>query len=50
MTTKLSHAIEAARIKEVSSELILEFFDVLTKIIEEHDTRLEDIYNRLGSI
>lgn len=45
MTTKSSHAIEAARIKEVSSEFILEFFDVLAKIVEEHDIRLEDIYN-----
>ena len=45
MQTKLSRAIEAARIKEVSSELILEFFNILTKIVEENDIHLEDIYN-----
>lgn len=45
MATKLSRAIEAARIKDVSSELILEFFDVLTRVMKENDIRLEDIYN-----
>jgi hypothetical protein len=45
MKTALSHSIEAARLKEVSSELVSEFFDVLTEVIKELDIQLENIYN-----
>ena len=45
MATKLSRVIEAARIKDVSSELILEFFDVLVNLVAEYDIQVEDIYN-----
>ena len=45
MKTALSRSIEAARLKEVSSELVLESFEILTEVIEELDIRLEDIYN-----
>ena len=45
MKATLSRSIEAACVKEVSEELILEFFATLTSIIEEHDIQLKDIYN-----
>lgn len=45
MKTALSRSIESARLKEVSSELVSEFFEGLTEAIEEFDIQLEDIYN-----
>lgn len=45
MKTCLSKAIEAARIKDMSSSLVLEFFEVLVNLIETYNIRLEDIYN-----
>ena len=45
MKATLSHSIEVSRVKEVSEELVLEFFETLTSIIEEYDIQLKDIYN-----
>jgi Tc5 transposase DNA-binding domain len=45
MKATLSRSIEAARVKEVSEELVLEFFETLTSIVEEYDIQLKDIYN-----
>ena len=45
MKATLSRSIEASCVKEVSEELVLEFFEMLTSIVEEYDIQLKDIYN-----
>ena len=45
LQTTLSRSIEASRIKEVSSELVSQFFDVFTQVLEELEIELQDVYN-----
>lgn len=45
LKTKMTRAIEAARIKEVTKEQILHFNEELRRVIREHNVRLENIYN-----
>ena len=45
LKTKKSKAIETARIKEVTSEQVRNFNTELCHIIEEHNIRLENIFN-----
>ena len=45
LKTKMTRAIEAARIKEVTKEQILHFNEELRRVIREHKVHLENIYN-----
>ena len=45
LQTTLARAIESARIKEVSSEAIINFFEVFSALLEEHQIPLENVYN-----
>jgi len=45
LKTKLARAIEAARMKEVTREQVINFNDEFRRIIREKNIRLEDIYN-----
>jgi uncharacterized protein YoaH (UPF0181 family) len=45
LQTTLACAIESARIKEVSSEAIINFFEVFSALLEEHQIPLENVYN-----
>ena len=45
LETACSHAIEAARIKDVTKEDIDRWFDELEKTIKEKNIRIEDMYN-----
>ena len=44
-TTKMSHAIETARVKDVTKEQILHFNKELHRVIQERDIKLENVYN-----
>jgi Tc5 transposase DNA-binding domain len=41
----LLHTIDSARIKEVSSEAVLKFFEVFCSLLKEHQIPLQNIYN-----
>ena len=45
LQTALSRSIEASRIKEVSVELVSQFFDVFTQVLTELEIELQDVYN-----
>jgi hypothetical protein len=45
LQTKLSWAIEAARVKDVNREQILKFNEEFRKTIHEKNIKLENIYN-----
>ena len=45
MKSTLSHSIEAAHVKEVSEVMVLEFFETLRHVVEQHDIQPKDIYN-----
>jgi Tc5 transposase DNA-binding domain len=45
LQTKMSHAIETARVKEVTKEQVLHFNEELRRIIQEHNIKLENAYN-----
>ena len=45
LRTTLARAIESARIKDVSSEAILNFFGVFSALLEEHQIPCENVYN-----
>jgi hypothetical protein len=45
LTTKMSRAIETARVKEVTKEQVLHFNKELRRVIQEHDIKLENVYN-----
>ena len=45
LKTKMTHAIEAARIKDVKKEQVLYFNEEFHHIIREHNICLEDIFN-----
>jgi hypothetical protein len=45
LKTKMTRAIETARIKDVTKELVLHFNEEFRRIIREHNIRLENIYN-----
>jgi hypothetical protein len=45
LKTKKSNGIEIARVKEVTSEQVRHFNTELRRIIDEHNIRLENIYN-----
>jgi hypothetical protein len=45
LKTKMTRAIETARIKDVTKELVLHFNDEFRRIIQEHNIRLENIFN-----
>ena len=45
LKSKKSKAIETARIKEVTSEQVINFNTELRRIIAEHNIRLENIFN-----
>lgn len=43
LQTTLSRIIESSRVKEVSSEAILKFFEVFCALLEEHQIPLENV-------
>ncbi len=45
LQTTLARAIESVRIKDVSSEAILNFFAVFSALLEEHQIPRENVYN-----
>jgi hypothetical protein len=45
LKTKLARAIEAARVKEVTREQVINFNNKFRKVIQEENIRLENIYN-----
>lgn len=45
LKTKMTRAIETARIKDVTKEQVLHFNDEFRRIIREHNIRLDDIFN-----
>ena len=45
LKTKLSRAIEAARVKDVNREQILKFNEEFQKVIHEKNIKLQNIYN-----
>ena len=45
LKTTLSRSIEAARIKDVTREIVIEWFKRLEEVIEEHQIAPENIYN-----
>ena len=45
LQTKLSRAIEAARVKDVNHEQILKFNEEFRKVIHEKNIKLGNIYN-----
>jgi len=45
LKTKMTRAIETARIKDVTKEHVLHFNEEFRRIIREHNIRLEDIFN-----
>ena len=45
LQTKMSRAIETARVKEVTKEQVLHFNEELRRIIREHSIKLENAYN-----
>jgi predicted site-specific integrase-resolvase len=45
LKTKLTRAIETARVKDVTKEQVLHFNEEFRRIIREHNIRLEDIFN-----
>jgi DDE superfamily endonuclease/Tc5 transposase DNA-binding domain len=45
LQTTLARAIESARIKDVSSEAILNFFAIFSALLEEHQIPHENVYN-----
>ena len=45
LKTKMTRAIETARIKDVTKELVLHFNHEFRRIIQEHNIRLENIFN-----
>jgi hypothetical protein len=45
ITTKMSHTIETARVKEVTKEQVLHFNKELRGVIQERDIKLENVYN-----
>ena len=45
LKTKLSRAIEAARVKDVNREQILKFNEEFRKVIHEKNIKLQNIYN-----
>jgi len=45
LKTKMTRAIETARIKDITKELVLHFNEEFHRVIEDHNIRLENIYN-----
>ena len=45
LQTTLASVIESARIKEVSSEAVINFFKVFSALLEEHQIPLENVFN-----
>ena len=45
LKTKMTHAIEIAHINDVTSEQVIHFNEEFHRIIQEHNIRLEDIFN-----
>ena len=45
LKAKMTHAIETARVKDVTKELMLHFNEEFRRIIREHNIKLENIYN-----
>ena len=45
LKTKMTRAIKAARIRDVTKEQVLHFNEECRRIIREHKIRLEDIFN-----
>ena len=45
LKTKMTRAIETARIKDVTKEHVLHFNEEFRRIIQEHNIHLEDIFN-----
>ena len=45
LKTTLSCSIEAARIKDVTSDIVIEWFKKLEDFMEEHQITMENIYN-----
>ena len=45
LKTKMTRAIETARIKDVTKAQVLHFNEEFRRIIQEHNIRLEDIFN-----
>ena len=45
LKTILSRSIEAARIKELSSEVVSQFFDIFNQVLTELDIQKENVYN-----
>ena len=41
----MTRAIETAHIKDVTKELVLHFNEEFRRVIEDHNIRLENIYN-----
>ena len=45
LQTTLARAIESARIKEVSSDAVLNFFTIFSALLKKHEIPLENVYN-----
>ena len=45
LKTKMTQAIETARIKDITKEQVLHFNKELRRVIQEHDIQLENIFN-----
>jgi len=45
LQTTLAYAIESARIKEVSSDAVVNFFAIFSTLIKEHEISIENVYN-----
>ena len=45
LKTVISRSIEASRIKEVTKDVILNFFDVFERCLENHQITLDNVYN-----
>src|SRR5438876_12415118 len=45
LRTVISHSIEASRIRDVTRDMIVKFFDAFEACLEEYQITLENVYN-----